>query len=146
LETGPGEKDARIASPAARQKELPDSLLQAHAALLQRDQEIQNLLQTPDARTYQTLVDFLNQLNDAAGKLYRSSRWRWTNPLQALKGLFRGSKSPPAGYWRIDNVLDAYKAWQLHQPGGRSWELTEGAAQEPKPADWPPPAAKKTGL
>lgn len=137
-QTGPAGKDAPAAPPAS-QNELPGSLLQAHAALLRRDQEFQNLLQTPSAQTYQTLVGFLNQLNTAVAQLYRSSRWRWTHPVQALKDIFlrRGSVAPPPGYWRIDDVLNSYKDWQIRQPGGIPWELTGGAAGDP--------AGKKTG-
>ena len=129
-ENRPSKTEARITPFPSRQEELQALLWQAHGELLKRDQAIHNVLQTPDAQTYITLTGFLNQLNDAVAKLYRSSRWRWANPLQALKGIIGGSKSPPAGYWRIDNVLDAYKAWQCHQPGGAAWELTGGSGEE----------------
>jgi len=63
------------------------------------------------------LVDILNGFDEAVDRLYKSSRWKWANPLAILKGLFTRSKSPVRGYGRIDDMRDAYRIWLEKHPG-----------------------------
>ena len=49
---------------------------------------------------------FMQELNAAVTRLYRSRRWHWANPMASLRSLI--GRSSIRGYWPIDNVLRRY--------------------------------------
>jgi len=91
-------------------------LLQAHEQLLLRDEMQLQTDQAAAAEMISKLSQYLNQLDAAVQRLYRSGRWRWANPVATLRGLF-GPKTALRGYGRIDDVLNSYKAWLSKHPG-----------------------------
>lgn len=105
-----------VESLTGRLEEMRGLLMQAHEQLLLRDEMQLETDQIVAAEMIKRLAGFLEQLDTAVERLYRSSRWRFANPVAVARRLLSRSEARLPGYGRIDAVLNSYKAWRDKHP------------------------------
>jgi len=106
---------------AGIQEELKETrmlLRDAHEQLMLRDEMQLQTDQIAVAEKIKKLVHFLDQIDTATDRLYRSGRWHWANPMATVRGWLSGARSRRLpGYGRLDDVLNSYRAWRDRHPG-----------------------------
>ena len=60
------------------------------------------------------LLRLLDQINDAAGRLRRSRRWKLANPFSAIVG--NCHRKPLPGFGHLDKNVEKYRLWRGNHP------------------------------
>jgi O-antigen biosynthesis protein len=82
------------------------------------------------------LLRLLDQIDDAAGRLRRSRRWKLANPFASLLATITGR--PPEGFGHLDKNVEKYRSWRSSHPEA---DQLDKEIQALRPREIPSPLA-----